>query len=185
MIIWAADAVADRMRTKTEVLQVKTIDVVKARLASYLRSDGASKDYRNNLAWTNDITFTWTGNSMVSLAGATYRATIDEKTIGKIMLWELNPSSSSCGKRSVTAFLTDFWVKKSLRCNGVGTMLLGIVETVAFNNGIKYTLLHADKEEGLTRFYLRRGYGIVNYKNGFNLFMKDLEASHSKLNTVY
>lgn len=170
------------MVTKTAMQHASAIGISRARLASYLRSDSTLENYCDCPAWTPNLVITFTGKSMLPRSGATYRARLDKRIIGRIRMWALDPNHpldefylSLNGVRTPVAYLTDFWVHSERRRNGYGIMLLGVVERIAFTGGMQYTVLHAAQKENLTTFYSRRGYKIINNDYGYNCFQKKLE----------
>lgn len=106
-----------------------------------------------------------------------YVAFIDEEPIGAVRVKILENSE---------AYLSRFAVKSSERNNGIGKILMSVIDKVMIEKGVKTLKLHTGSHvTPLIRFYYGRGFYIsdVEYSRGYP--RAELVKDYTKIQSIY
>lgn len=106
-----------------------------------------------------------------------YVALIDEEPIGAVRIEILDNRE---------AYLSRFAVKSTERNNGIGKILMSVVDNVMIDKEVKILKLHTGSHvTSLIRFYYGRGFYItdVEYSRGYP--RAELVKDYSKLKSMY
>ena len=84
------------------------------------------------------------------------------------IIYQIDSDKSDWNLRPGSGFIREFYIKRDVRKQGLGSMLLSYAEQVLQKNGVKDVYLTSDELETVKLFYLKNGYTNTKVRCEFN-----------------